>query len=95
MEVGRQKKEAQSFDKRQMNFQDWEKVKFSSQEVFDLEQEARRLETHDDSEHVARVCIGLLKQTRYQSKLLEQAMNRVGFLEMELDILEGKQKLRP
>tara|TARA_R100001530_G_C4213809_1_gene128159 strand:+ start:25 stop:312 length:288 start_codon:yes stop_codon:yes gene_type:complete len=95
MEVGRQKKEAQSFDKRQMNFQDWEKVKFSSQEVLDLEQEARRLETHEDSEHVARVCIGLLKQTRYQSKLLEQAMNRVGFLEMELDILEGKQKLRP
>ena len=95
MEVGRQKKEAQSFNKRPMNFQDWEKVKLSSQEILDLEQEARHLETHEDSEHVARVCIGLLKQTRYQSKLLEQAMNRVGFLEMELDILEGKQKLRP
>ena len=78
-----------------MNFQDWEKVKFTPQEVVDLEQEAQRLEAHEDSKHVARVCVGLRKQTRYQSKLLEQAMNRVGFLEMELDILEGKQKPHP
>ena len=78
-----------------MNFQDWEKVKFTPQEVADLEQEAHRLEVHEDSKHVARVCVGLLKQTLYQSKLLEQAMNRVGFLEMELDILEGKQKPHP
>ena len=78
-----------------MNFQDWEKVKFTPEESLALEQEARRLETHEDPKHIAQVCIGLLKQTRYQSKLLEQAMNRVGFLEMELDILEGKQKPHP
>ena len=78
-----------------MIYQDWEKVKFTPHEVVDLEQEAQRLEAHEDSKHVARVCVGLLKQTRYQSKLLEQAMNRVGFLEMELDILEGKQKPHP
>lgn len=75
-----------------MNFQDWEKIQLNSLEIQELEQEADRLQTHEDPEHVARVCVGLLKQTRYQSKLLENAMNRIGFLEMERDILLGKQK---
>ena len=75
-----------------MNFQDWEKVKFTDKETLQIEQEAHRLEKHEDAEHVARVCIGLLKQTRYQSKLLENAMNRIGFLEMERDLLLSKQK---
>lgn len=64
----------------------------NSLEIQELEQEADRLQNHEDPEHVARVCVGLLKQTRYQSKLLENAMNRIGFLEMERDILLGKQK---
>ena len=64
----------------------------NSLEIQELEQEADRLQSHEDPEHVARVCVGLLKQTRYQSKLLENAMNRIGFLEMERDILLGKQK---
>ncbi len=75
-----------------MNFQDWEKIQLNSLEIQELEQEADRLQSHEDPEHVARVCVGLLKQTRYQSKLLENAMNRIGFLEMERDILLGKQK---
>ena len=75
-----------------MNFQDWEKVKFTDKETLEIEQEAHRLEKHEDAEHVVRVCIGLLKQTRYQSKLLENAMNRIGFLEMERDLLLSKQK---
>jgi len=75
-----------------MNFQDWEKTKLNDQEILAVEQEAHRLQNHEDPEHVARVCIGLLKQTRYQSKLLENAMNRIGFLEMERDLLLGKQK---
>lgn len=75
-----------------MNFQDWEKIQLNSLEIQELEQEADRLQNHEDPEHVARVCVGLLKQTRYQSKLLENAMNRIGFLEMERDILLGKQK---
>ncbi len=75
-----------------MNFQDWEKIELNSLEILELEQEADRLQNHEDPEHVARVCVGLLKQTRYQSKLLENAMNRIGFLEMERDILLGKQK---
>ena len=92
LEVGRQEKRTESFGKRQMNFQDWEKVKLNDQEILAIEQEAHRLQNHEDPEHVARVCIGLLRQTRYQSKLLENAMNRIGFLEMERDLLLGKQK---
>ena len=64
----------------------------NSLEIQELEQEADRLQNHEDPEHVARVCVGLLKQPRYHSKLLENAMNRIGFLEMERDILLGKQK---
>ena len=75
-----------------MNFQDWEKVQFTDKETLEIEQEAFLLEKHEDSEHVARVCIGLLKQTRYQSKLLENAMNRIGFLEMERELLMSKQR---
>ena len=76
-----------------MNFQDWERVKFTDKETLEIEQEAYRLEKHEDSEHVARVCVGLLKQVRYQSKLLENAMNRIGYLEMERQILFKKQNL--
>ena len=75
-----------------MNFQDWEKVQCTDKETLEIEQEAFLLEKHEDSEHVARVCIGLLKQTRYQSKLLENAMNRIGFLEMERELLLSKQR---
>ena len=77
-----------------MNFQDWEKVKLDDQEILAIEQEAHRLQNHEDPEHVARVCVGLLNQTLYQSKHLENAMNRIGFLEMEREILLGKQKPR-
>ena len=73
-----------------MNFQDWEKVKFTDNEILDIEQEAHRLQNNEDPEHVARVCVALLKETRYQSKLLENAMNRIGFLEMERDLLLRK-----
>ena len=75
-----------------MNFQDWEKVQFTDKEVLEIEQEAHVLTDSEDAEHVARVCVGLLKQTRYQTKLLENAMNRIGFLEMERDLLLGKQR---
>ena len=40
-----------------MNFQDWEKVRFTDRETLEIEQEARRLEKHEDAEHVARVCV--------------------------------------
>ncbi len=75
-----------------MNFQDWEKVRFTDKETLEIEQEAHRLQNYEDAEHVARVCVGLLKQTRYQSKLLENAMNRIGFLEMERELLLSKQR---
>ncbi len=74
------------------NFQDWERVQFSDKETLEIEQEAELLRKNEDAEHVARVCVGLLKQSRYQSKLLENAMNRIGFLEMERELLLSKQR---
>lgn len=70
-----------------MNFQDWLDVKFTDEETFAIEKEARNIENHECAEHVARICIMMMKQTRYQSKLLEQAVNRIGYLEMEIDTL--------
>ena len=68
-----------------MNFQDWLDVKFTPEEELSIEKEAYELEKQKDSEHVVRICKALLKQSRYQSKLLECAVNRIGYLEMEIE----------
>ena len=77
-----------------MNFQDWLDVKFTDKETLAIEKEARNIENHECAEHVARICIMMMKQTRYQSKLLEQAVNRIGYLEMEIDKLLKKGRNR-
>jgi len=71
-----------------MNFQDWLDVKFTPEEELSIEREAFELKKQTDSEHVVRTCVALLKQSRYQSKLLECAVNRIGYLEMELEKVE-------
>ena len=71
-----------------MNFQDWLDVKFTPEEELSIEKEAYELEKQENSEHVVRTCKALLKQSRYQSKLLECAVNRIGYLEMELEKVE-------
>ena len=72
-----------------MNFQDWLDVKFTDEETLSIEREARELEKSGDTVHVARTCIALLKQSRNQSKLLERAVYRIGFLEMEIEVLSN------
>jgi len=71
-----------------MNFQDWLDVKFTPEEELTIEKETYALKKQKDSEHVVRTCVALLKQSRYQSKLLECAVNRIGYLEMELEKVE-------
>ena len=78
-----------------MNFRDWLDVKFTDEETLSIEREARELEKNEDTEHVARTCISLLKQSRYQSKLLERAVNRIGFLEMEIEALTNLGRRKP
>ena len=78
----------------EVNFKDWLNVKFTDEETLAIEREARELETHDNTEHVAKTCIALLKQSRYQAKLLERAVNRIGYLEMELENVTGKGRNR-
>ena len=68
-----------------MNFQDWLDVKFTPEEELSIEREAFELKEQKDPTHVVRICVALLKQSRYQSKLLECAVNRIGYLEMELE----------
>ena len=72
-----------------MNFQDWLDVKFTPEEELSIEKEAVVLKGQKDPAHVVRTCIALLKQSRYQSKLLECAVNRIGYLEMELEKVEN------
>ena len=71
-----------------MNFQDWLDVKFTPEEELSIEKEAVVLKGQKDPAHVVRTCVALLKQSRYQSKLLECAVNRIGYLEMELEKVE-------
>ena len=72
-----------------MNFRDWLDVKFTPEEELSIEKEAVVLKGQKDPAHVVRTCIALLKQSRYQSKLLEGAVNRIGYLEMELEKVEN------
>ena len=78
-----------------MNFQDWLDVKFTDEETLSIERDARELEKSEDTVHVAKTCIALLKQSRYQSKLLERAVNRIGFLEMEIEVLSNLGRKKP
>jgi len=71
-----------------MNFQDWLDVKFTPEEEISIEREASELKKQGDPAHVVRICVALLKQSRYQSKLLECAVNRIGYLEMEIEKVE-------
>ena len=68
-----------------MNFKDWLDVKFTPEEELTIEKEAYELKKQEDPDHVVSTCVALLKQSRYQSKLLECAVNRIGYLEMELE----------
>ena len=72
-----------------MNFRDWLDVKFTPEEEISIEREAFDLKKQEDPEHVVSICVALLKQSRYQSKLLECAVNRIGYLEMELEKVEN------
>ena len=78
-----------------MNFKDWLDVKFTDEETLSIEREAHELEESENTEHVAKTCIALLKQSRYQSKLLERAVNRIGFLEMEIETLTTLGRRKP
>jgi hypothetical protein len=78
-----------------MNFQDWLDVKFTPEEELSIEKEAFDLKKQEDPEHVLHTCVALLKQSRYQSKLLERAVNRIGFLEMEIDTLTNLGQRKP
>ena len=71
-----------------MNFQDWLDVKFTPEEEISIEREAFELKEQEDPAHVVSICVALLKQSRYQSKLLECAVNRIGYLEMEIEKVE-------
>ncbi len=72
-----------------MSIQDCLNIKFTPEEEKSIEKEARELATNHCGEHVAEVCVTLLKQSRYQSKLLEHARNQVRCLELEVTQLRG------
>ena len=78
-----------------MKFQEWLDVKFTDEETLSIEREARELGKNENTEHLATTCIALLKQSRYQSKLLERAVNRIGFLEMEIETLTNLGRRKP
>ncbi len=62
-------------------------IKFTKEEERQIEKEARELASHHVGEHLAQVCISLLKQSRYQSKLLDHAQKTIKCLQLEVDQL--------
>ncbi len=70
-----------------MTVEDCLNIKFTTEEERQIEKEARELATHHVGEHLAQVCISLLKQSRYQSKLLDHAQKTIKCLQLEVDQL--------
>ena len=70
-----------------MTIQECLNIKFTKEEEKLIEKEARELASHHAGEHLAQVCISLLKQSRYQAKLLDHAQKTIKCLQLEVDQL--------
>ncbi len=72
-----------------MTVEDCLNIKFTPEEERSIEKEGRELANHHAGEHLAQVCISLLKQSRYQSKLLDHQNEKIRCLMTEVDHLKG------
>lgn len=64
-----------------MNFGEWMVVNVPPEKQFQIEAEARKLQT---SPQCALIAASLLRQCYYQQELLQQAVHEIARLELEL-----------
>ena len=66
-----------------MAFGEWMIVEFTPEQLLQLELEARSLLNAQDDQQVRALTASVWKQSRYQEKLLRQAIGEISRLELE------------
>ena len=67
-----------------MGWATWMQVKPSTEELFEIERSVRNVQNCTDKEQLKLICASLVRQNFHQSKLLSQAVGRIGELDAKL-----------
>ena len=67
-----------------MGWADWMVVDQSLEEELELERSVREVNNCQDEEVLKQLCAGLVRQSWHQSKLLSQAVGRIGELDAKI-----------
>tara|TARA_Y100000289_G_scaffold23559_1_gene22965 strand:+ start:143 stop:397 length:255 start_codon:yes stop_codon:yes gene_type:complete len=67
-----------------MGWADWMQVVPTTEEAFELERSVREVASCQDEEALKQLCVGLVRQSWHQSKLLSQAVGRIGELDAKI-----------
>ena len=67
-----------------MGWADWMQVVPTEEEAFELECSVRKVTKCDDEETLKKLCSLLVVQSFHQSKLLKQAVTRIGELDAKI-----------
>lgn len=67
-----------------MGWADWMQVTPTTEELFEVERSVREVNKCDDEEALKMLCSALVRQSWHQSKLLSQAVGRIGELDAKI-----------
>ena len=67
-----------------MGWADWMVINQSLEEELEVERSVREVHACTDEEALKELCVGLVRQSWHQQKLLAQACNRIGELDAKL-----------
>lgn len=71
-----------------MGWADWLVVHQSLEEELEVERSIREVYSCEDERELKQLCAGLVRQSWHQSKLLSQAVTRIGELDAKLACLD-------
>jgi|TARA_B100000085_G_scaffold220790_1_gene205655 hypothetical protein len=67
-----------------MGWADWMQVSPSLHEELEIERSVREVQNCKDEEVLKTLCVSLVRQSFHQSKLLSQAVSRIGELDAKI-----------
>ena len=67
-----------------MGWADWMIFNPSTEELFEIERSVREVQNCQDEEVLKTLCVSLVRQQFHQSRLLSQAVGRIGELDAKI-----------
>ena len=67
-----------------MGWADWMIFNPSTEELFEVERSVREVQNCTDEEVLKTLCVSLVRQSWHQSRLLSQAVGRIGELDAKI-----------